>query len=122
MCNILGKKIKLFSALKSVLITLKIFCIEFWIRVARFFDIIYQNGAKSTKRQLNYQKAMYVIYKMAIIYSKWPQNIPIFFISRPSKIYTNLDFRFENKPSGNPVLDLDEKLKYTTKTFKIDFT
>jgi hypothetical protein len=29
-------------------------------------------------------------------------NIPRFSIGRPSKIYTNWDFWFENKPSGNP--------------------
>jgi hypothetical protein len=36
---------------------------------------------------------------MAIKYSKWPQNIPTFFILRPSK---NWDFWFENIQSGNP--------------------
>jgi hypothetical protein len=39
---------------------------------------------------------------MAVVYSKWPENIPTFFIPRPSIIYPNLDFSFENKPSGNP--------------------
>jgi hypothetical protein len=29
-------------------------------------------------------------------------NIPTFTIQRPSKIYTNLDFWFENISSGNP--------------------
>jgi uncharacterized protein affecting Mg2+/Co2+ transport len=28
--------------------------------------------------------------------------MPRFFIARPSKIYSNWDFWFENKPSGNP--------------------
>jgi hypothetical protein len=28
--------------------------------------------------------------------------MPRFFIARPSKIYPNWDFWFENKPSGNP--------------------
>jgi hypothetical protein len=28
--------------------------------------------------------------------------MPRFFIARPSKIYLNWDFWFENKPSGNP--------------------
>jgi hypothetical protein len=37
------------------------------------------------------------------IYYKCPQNIPNFSIPRPSKIYPNRDFLFENVPSGNPV-------------------
>jgi hypothetical protein len=39
---------------------------------------------------------------MAIKYSKWSSNVPTFTIQRPSKIYTNWDFWFENKPSGKP--------------------
>jgi hypothetical protein len=39
---------------------------------------------------------------MAVIYSKWPNNIPTFSIRRPSKIYPNGIFWFENKTSGNP--------------------
>jgi hypothetical protein len=42
-------------------------------------------------------------------YTKWPQNIPnghkIYIIARPSKIYPNWDFWFENMPSGNPALE-----------------
>jgi hypothetical protein len=49
--------------------------------------------------------------------TKWPQNIPfgrkvdksalkqyehLLHIARPSKIYPNWDFWFENTPSGNP--------------------
>jgi hypothetical protein len=50
--------------------------------------------------------------------TKWPQNIPFgrktdstaikmltFSIAKPSKMYPNLDFWFENKPSGNPAFD-----------------
>jgi hypothetical protein len=37
------------------------------------------------------------------IYSKWPKNFQTFSIPRPSKIYPNCDFWFENVPSGNPV-------------------
>jgi hypothetical protein len=33
---------------------------------------------------------------------QWTINIPTSSIARPSKIYPNWDFRFENKPSGNP--------------------
>jgi hypothetical protein len=36
-------------------------------------------------------------------YCKWSFYIPTFFILRPSKIYPNWNFWFENKPSGNPV-------------------
>jgi hypothetical protein len=41
---------------------------------------------------------------MTVKYSKWPKNISAFSILRPSKIYPNWDFWFENKPSGNPGL------------------
>jgi hypothetical protein len=34
--------------------------------------------------------------------TKRPQIIPTYSVARPSKIYPNLDFWFENKPSGNP--------------------
>jgi hypothetical protein len=39
---------------------------------------------------------------MPIKYSQWPLNISTFCNQRPSKIYTNWDLWFENKPSGNP--------------------
>jgi hypothetical protein len=41
---------------------------------------------------------------MVVKYFKWPQNISTFSNPRPSKIYPNWDFGFENKPSGNPVM------------------
>jgi hypothetical protein len=38
---------------------------------------------------------------MTVIFSKWPKNIPTFFIPRPSIIYPNLDFRFDlSTPTG----------------------
>jgi hypothetical protein len=34
------------------------------------------------------------------------KNVPTFSISKPFKVYPNLDyFWFENKPSGNPGVD-----------------
>jgi hypothetical protein len=42
---------------------------------------------------------------MTVKCSKWPKNIPAFSILRPSKIYPNWDFWFENKPSGNPAVE-----------------
>jgi hypothetical protein len=39
---------------------------------------------------------------MAVKYSKWTSTMPTFSIPRPSKIYPNWDFWFENKTSGNP--------------------
>jgi hypothetical protein len=42
------------------------------------------------------------ILQMAVKYPEWPWNIPAFSIIRPSKIYPNWYFWFENKPSGNP--------------------
>jgi hypothetical protein len=35
--------------------------------------------------------------------TKWSWNLPTSFITKPSKIYPNWDFWFENMPSGNPV-------------------
>jgi hypothetical protein len=34
--------------------------------------------------------------------AKWPFNIPAYSIARPSKIYPNLDFWFENKIIWQP--------------------
>jgi hypothetical protein len=42
------------------------------------------------------------IYQKSVKWTKCPKNIPTSSIARPSKIYPNLDFWFENKPSGNP--------------------
>jgi hypothetical protein len=39
--------------------------------------------------------------KLAVKWTEWPQNIPTSFTTRPSKIYPNWDFWFENMPSGN---------------------
>jgi hypothetical protein len=39
---------------------------------------------------------------MSVKYSKCPLNISTFSDLRPSKIYPNWDFWFENKPPGNP--------------------
>jgi hypothetical protein len=94
-------------------------------RVARFFlGTTYQNGNKIYQITKNYIKWQHLIpqsgkmYQMAAKYTKWPQNIPISgkktighiihiptsFIARPSQIYPNRDFWFENMPSGNPAL------------------
>jgi hypothetical protein len=35
-------------------------------------------------------------------FSTYKMHIPTFSIVRPSKMYPNLDFWFENLPSGNP--------------------
>jgi hypothetical protein len=42
------------------------------------------------------------LYQMATKYTKWPYNVPTPSMARPSKIYPNSDFWFENIPSGNP--------------------
>jgi hypothetical protein len=44
---------------------------------------------------------------MAVKYTKWPQNIPTSSIARSSEIYPNWYFWFENKPSGNPALEVE---------------
>jgi hypothetical protein len=71
-------------------------------RVARFS--LLQNTKLGKKYQITTN-----IYLMAIKYFRWPLNRPKdhkkdqeFPIARPSKIYPKWDFRFENKPSGNP--------------------
>jgi hypothetical protein len=38
------------------------------------------------------------------MYQNWPQNIPTLSILRPSKIYPNWYFWFENLSSGKPAL------------------
>jgi hypothetical protein len=50
----------------------------------------------------HYQMAIKYVYQIAVKYYKWPLNRPAISILRPSKIDQNLDFWFENKPSGNP--------------------
>jgi hypothetical protein len=42
---------------------------------------------------------------MAIKCTKWSYNLPTYSILRPSKIYQNWDFWFENVPFGNPGLN-----------------
>jgi hypothetical protein len=42
------------------------------------------------------------IYQKYVKWTECPYNIPTSSIARPSKIYPNLAFWFENKPSGNP--------------------
>jgi hypothetical protein len=80
-------------------------------RVARFFlYFMYQNEGKFTKLPLNYPMALkygHNTFQMAIEYTNFflsmaLLNLPTFFFPRPSKIYQNLDFWFENIPSGNP--------------------
>jgi hypothetical protein len=53
------------------------------------------------------------MYQMVIKYPKSPLNIPnghkiyqhFSIYVRPSKIYPNWNFWFENKPSGNPAFE-----------------
>jgi hypothetical protein len=42
------------------------------------------------------------IFQIYIKYSQWTQNIATIYNLRPSKIYSNCHFWFENKPSGDP--------------------
>jgi hypothetical protein len=63
-----------------------------------FLDTTYQNGGKYTTTLPNGHK----IYQMTVKYFKWLLNIPALSILRPSEIYPNWYFWFENVPSGNP--------------------
>jgi hypothetical protein len=47
---------------------------------------------------------------MAVNYSKCSLNLRTFFILRPSKIYPNWNFCFENKPSGNPAHNQQKRI------------
>jgi hypothetical protein len=68
------------------------------IKVARFFSV------QHTKTGKTYQMTICKIYQMTIKYTKCTQNIPngrkihmyTIFIARPSKIYPNWDFWFDN--------------------------
>jgi hypothetical protein len=59
---------------------------------------IYQMIIKHTQWQPNIPNCLK--------YSKWPQNESTNPIARPSKIYPNLDFWFENISSGNHALSI----------------
>jgi hypothetical protein len=61
----------------------------------------HQNGKKYTKWPQTIPND-HKLYQMALKLSKWSLNIPTFSIPRPSKIYPDWDFWFENKLSGNP--------------------
>jgi hypothetical protein len=76
-------------------------------RVARFFrKYLPKRGGNIPNNQQIYQMAIY----LCMYYTKCPWNRPnrhkicilTASITTPSKIYPNLDFWFENTPSGNP--------------------
>jgi hypothetical protein len=48
------------------------------------------------------------MYQTVRKFTKWLQNIPTSSVERPSKIYPNWDFGFENIPSGNPGDKVDD--------------
>jgi hypothetical protein len=62
-----------------------------------FLATTYQNGEKLYQLTIKFTKCP-KIYQMAV--HKIYQRLPL---QRPSKIDPNLDFWFENIPSGNPV-------------------
>jgi hypothetical protein len=61
--------------------------------------------SKHTKTGNIKQITVNYIYQMAGKYFKWSSNVTTFSIQRPSKIYPNWDFCYENQPSGNPGLE-----------------
>jgi hypothetical protein len=81
-------------------------------RVARFFLV---NDTKTGKLCIPNEHKMYQIVikypKLSVKYSKWPQTISTVSRLRPSKIFPNWDFWFENnKRSGNPAAGVDVSL------------
>jgi hypothetical protein len=56
-----------------------------------FLGAKYQNVVKYTETGENMPNG-HKIYQMAVKLIKWPQNIPISSIARPSKIYPKLGF------------------------------
>jgi hypothetical protein len=67
-----------------------------------FLGTWYQNWKTCTKWTQNVSNG-HDTSQMSIKYSKWQENTSPFSYFRPSKIYPNWDFWFENKPPGNPV-------------------
>jgi hypothetical protein len=63
--------------------------------------MIPKDRKKCTKWTLNVRIGP-KISQRSVKCSQWPSNISTFSHPRPSKIYPNWDFWFENKPSGNP--------------------
>jgi hypothetical protein len=61
----------------------------------------YQNGKNIPNHHKIHHIALQYTKGQYVKYFKWQQNIPTSSIPRPSKIYPNLDFWFENMPSGN---------------------
>jgi hypothetical protein len=70
-------------------------------RVAGFFLVQHTKRGK-IHQMTTYNTKWPKIYLMVGKLTKLPQNIPTSSIVRPSKIYPNWNFWFENIPSGNP--------------------
>jgi uncharacterized protein YdaL len=66
-----------------------------------FLGTEYQKREKIYQITTNYTKCPYDITN-TVKWTKCPGNILTSSIAKPSKKYSNLDFWFENKPSGNP--------------------
>jgi hypothetical protein len=49
--------------------------------------------------------------QMATLYSKWALNVATFSIPKPSKSYPKCNFWFENIPSGNPDMNVNQLTK-----------
>jgi hypothetical protein len=66
-----------------------------------FLDSINQNGEICIHVATKLPNGL-TIYKLAMLYYKWPKNILTFSNARHSEIYPNYDFLIKNIPSGNP--------------------
>jgi hypothetical protein len=74
-----------------------------------FLGKTYQNGKNIPNDHKRYQKAIkYILFCRKV--DKMAIKIPTSSFARPSKIYPNWDFWFENIPSGNTGLNVCENL------------
>jgi hypothetical protein len=71
-----------------------------WYNIPNNYKI-YQIATKYTKLPQNIPNCN-KIYQIAIKWTKWTYNMATSLIARPSKIFPNRDFWFENMISGNP--------------------
>jgi hypothetical protein len=79
-------------------------------RVARLFLVQHTKRGKIYQMTTNIPNGHKLPIPIGRKISKRLQNIPTSSVARPSKIYQNWDFGFENIPSGNPDRNLKPEI------------